>query len=114
MLAVRVERSGARGVGVHMSSRRYNDGLPVALAIHLGTYCAVAACFAFGVYEFMQPTRIPNPGLAGYKPPPGIVAAYIPSFVSKFEFAATAASPGDGTLETDGVNAPSPTQSKPA
>ena len=55
------------------SFQRSNDGLPVALAMHLGIYCAVAVCFAFGVYEFMQPSRIPNPGLAGYKPPPGSV-----------------------------------------
>src|SRR3954468_8572644 len=41
-----------------------------ALAIHLSIYLTVAAGFAFGLYELLQPARFPNPGLAAYKPPP--------------------------------------------
>jgi hypothetical protein len=44
--------------------------MAVALAIHLGVYCAVAACFALALYYLMQPARLPNPGMAAYKPSP--------------------------------------------
>jgi hypothetical protein len=44
------------------------------LAMHLCLYCAAAACFAFGLYYLMQPTRLVNPGLAAYKPPSPTVA----------------------------------------
>jgi hypothetical protein len=40
-----------------------------ALAFHFCLYCAVAGCFAFGLYYLMQPTRLAYPGLAAYKPP---------------------------------------------
>jgi hypothetical protein len=50
------------------SSRRETDHAAVATAIPLGIYCLVAACFAFGLYELMQPKRLDNPGLAVYKP----------------------------------------------
>ena len=52
------------------SLERESDGMAVALAIHLGVYCAVAACFALALYYLMQPTRLPNPGMAAYKPSP--------------------------------------------
>jgi hypothetical protein len=51
-------------------SRSRGDGVAGALAIHLCLYLAVAAGFAFGLYELLQPARFPNPGLAAYKPPP--------------------------------------------
>ena len=44
--------------------------MAVALAIHLGVYCAVAACFALALYYLMQPTRLPNPGMAAHEPSP--------------------------------------------
>jgi hypothetical protein len=44
--------------------------MAVALAIHLCIYCAVAACFALALYYLMQPTRLPNPGMAAHKPSP--------------------------------------------
>lgn len=50
------------------SSQRYSDGLASSLAIHLCLYCAVAACFALVMYYLMQPTRLPNPGMAALKP----------------------------------------------
>jgi hypothetical protein len=46
------------------------DGVAVALAIHLSLYCAIAACFALVIYFLMQPTRLPNPGMAAHKPSP--------------------------------------------
>jgi hypothetical protein len=51
-------------------SRSRGDGVAGALAIHLSIYLMVAAGFAFGLYELLQPARFPNPGLAAYKPPP--------------------------------------------
>jgi hypothetical protein len=39
-------------------------------------YCAGAACIAFALYYLMQPTRLTNPGLAAYKPPPRTVITY--------------------------------------
>jgi hypothetical protein len=61
-------------------SREQSDGLDVALAISLSAYCAFAACFALGLYALLQPSRHPNSGLAGYKPPPAMVVTYLPSF----------------------------------
>jgi hypothetical protein len=55
----------------HLPSR--SDGLDAALGIHLALYCAVACCFAFGLYLLLQPSRSANPGLAAYKPPPAKV-----------------------------------------
>jgi len=83
-------------------SRRYRDGLPVALAIHLGIYCAVAASAALGVYEFMQPTRLPNPGLAAFKPPAATVMTYVPGSVPNRGIA-TMAADAQAVPETDGV-----------
>ncbi len=34
--------------------------------MHLSLYCAVAACFALVLYYLMQPTRLPNPGMAAH------------------------------------------------
>ena len=49
------------------------DALCAALGIHLIVYCAIAACFAFGLYALLQPSRGPNSGLTAYKPPPATV-----------------------------------------
>jgi hypothetical protein len=61
-------------------SRGQTNGLEVALAIHLGIYCAAAACFALGFYALLQPSRYPNSGLSAYKPPPTMVVTYLPSY----------------------------------
>src|SRR5262245_9528845 len=60
-------------------SRERTNGLEAALAIHLGIYCAVAACFALGLYALLQPARYTNPGLSAYKAPPAMVVTYLPS-----------------------------------
>jgi hypothetical protein len=39
-------------------------------------YCAGAGLIAFALYHSMQPTRLINPGLAAYKPPPRTVVTY--------------------------------------
>jgi len=51
-------------------SERDPDGVAGALAMHLGFYCAVAACFALLFYYLMQPTRLPNPGMAAHNASP--------------------------------------------
>ena len=55
-------------------SERDPDGLAGALAMHLSLYCAVAACFALALYYLMQPTRLPNPGMAAHNAPPRMVS----------------------------------------
>src|SRR5262249_16241094 len=60
------------------------DSVTAALGIHLAVYCAVGACFTFGLYGLLQPARSPNSGLAEYKPPPGAVVTYVkPSVVAR-------------------------------
>jgi low affinity Fe/Cu permease len=54
-------------VSMPRSLEREPDGVAVALAIHLSVYCAVAACVALVMYYLMQPTRLPNPGMAAHK-----------------------------------------------
>jgi hypothetical protein len=44
--------------------QRESDGVAAALAIHLCVYCAVGGLFALVLYYLMQPTRLPNPGIA--------------------------------------------------
>jgi hypothetical protein len=60
------------------SPRAPSDGVATALGIHLCFYCAVAACFGFGLYVLLQPTRFANPGMAAYKPPPRTVVTFLP------------------------------------
>jgi hypothetical protein len=59
------------------------DGVTAALGMHLVVYCAVGACFAFGLYALLQPSRVSNSGLAEYKPFPGTVVTYGKPFVMK-------------------------------
>jgi hypothetical protein len=54
--------------------QRDSDGVPAALAIHLCAYCAVGALFALLLYYLMQPTRLPNPGIAALKTSPTTVS----------------------------------------
>ena len=54
--------------------QRDSDGVAVALAIHLCAYCAVGALFALVLYYLMQPTRLPNPGIAALKTSPTTVS----------------------------------------
>jgi hypothetical protein len=52
-------------------SRRHTDGANVGLAVYVGVCCGITVCLTLGFYWLMQPTRMVNPGLAAYKPPPG-------------------------------------------
>jgi hypothetical protein len=58
------------------SSERDPDGVAIGLAEHFCMYCAGAGFIAFVLYHSMQPTRLVNPGLAAYKPPPRTVITY--------------------------------------
>src|SRR5262249_46746735 len=64
---------------MHGHPRRRDDSLGVALVLYLGLYCAIAGGLAFGVYEWMQPSRRDNPGVAAYKAPPATVLGYAPA-----------------------------------
>jgi hypothetical protein len=56
------------------SLHRDPDGVAGALAMHLSLYCAVAACFALVLYYVMQPSRLPNPGMAPLKRSPSTIS----------------------------------------
>jgi hypothetical protein len=56
------------------SLQRESDGVAAALAIHLSLYCAAGALFAALLYFLMQPTRLPNPGMAAHKSSPTTVS----------------------------------------
>jgi hypothetical protein len=56
------------------SLHRDPDGVAGALAMHLSLYCAVAACFALVLYYLMQPSRLPNPGMAALKRSPSTIS----------------------------------------
>ena len=86
------------------SSERDPDGVAVGLAEHFSMYCAGAGLIAFVLYHSMQPTRVVNPGLAAYKPPPRTVITYAAPL--KFEREAiTPAALAAPELETVGASA---------
>lgn len=70
--------------------QRNSEGVAAALAIHLSVYCAVGALFALVLYYLMQPTRLPNPGVAALKAAPTTVS-YIESLRAEREVAKRAA-----------------------
>ena len=70
--------------------QRESDGVAAALAIHLCVYCAVGGLFALGLYYLMQPTRLPNPGIAALKSSPTTVS-YIESLRAERDAAKRAA-----------------------
>jgi len=86
------------------SSEEDPDGVAVALAEHLCMYCAGAGLIAFALYYAMQPTRVANPGLAAYKPPPRTVMTYTVPLT--FEREATTPAAAASEPETVGASAP--------
>ena len=68
-------------------------------------YCAGAGLIAFALYYSMQPTRVANPGLAGYKPPPRTVMTYTVPLTFERE-AITPAAVVAPEPETVGASAP--------
>jgi hypothetical protein len=58
---------------------KQTSGVRAAVAIHLGVYCAVAGCFAYGLHALLEPLQLANPGVSAYKPPPGTVITYVPA-----------------------------------
>jgi hypothetical protein len=53
-----------------------SDGVSVAVGIHLTAYALVFGLFALWLLSLLQPRVFPNPGLAAYTPPPGVVISY--------------------------------------
>jgi hypothetical protein len=86
------------------SSEEDPDGVTVALAEHLCMYCAAAGLIAFALYYAMQPTRVANPGLAAYKPPPRTVMTYTVPLT--FEREATTPAAAASEPETVGASLP--------
>jgi len=95
------------------SSEEDPDGVAVGLAEHLCMYCAGAGLIAFALYYAMQPTRVANPGLAAYKPPPRTVMTYTVPFTVEREaiIPAAVAAPEP---ETVGASAPQLREEKKA
>jgi hypothetical protein len=56
--------------------RTENDGVSVAVGIHLTAYALVFGLFALWLHSQLQPRVFANPGLADYAPPPGTVISY--------------------------------------
>jgi hypothetical protein len=56
--------------------RTESDGVSVAVGIHLTAYALVFGLFALWLHSLLQPRVLPNPGLAAYAPPPGVVISY--------------------------------------
>jgi len=87
-----------------------------ALAIHLGVYCAVGALFALVLFYLMQPTRLPNPGVAALKASPPTVS-YVEALRSEREIAKRTAAKRDVKLErepeTTGASARQTPEPKP-
>jgi hypothetical protein len=74
-----------RGIILRSESRKF-QGLRSAAGFT--PYLCVYAGIAFGFYWLMQPTVVPNQGLAAYKPPPLAVVnysnqAFVPPVVSE-------------------------------
>jgi hypothetical protein len=72
------------------SLQREPDGVAASLLIYLFLCCAVAAFFALVMYYLMQPTRLPNPGMAALKSSPATVS-YLELLRSEREAAQRAA-----------------------
>jgi hypothetical protein len=80
--------------------QRESDGVAPALAIHLCVYCAVGGLFALGLYYLMQPTRLPNPGIAALNASP-ITLSYVEWLRSEREAAKRAAVRRDIKVEPE-------------
>jgi len=61
-------------------SREQAHGSSAALAFYVGIYCAGAVGLVLGFIALFEPTRLANPGLSAYKPPPRtVIADVLPS-----------------------------------
>lgn len=96
--------------------QRDSDGVASALAIHLCVYCAVGGLFALVLYYLMQPTRLPNPGIAALHASPTKVS-YVEWLRSEREAAQRAAVKRDIKVEpepeTTGASARQAPEPKP-
>jgi hypothetical protein len=101
------------------SERSHYDSLDAVVGIYLCAYSALAGCFFFGLYEFMQPARYANSGMAAYRPAPAIPIAFVQQFRAKnqpeaglLEAFASAAEPGPETVGQTTPEQEKPTVSK--
>ena len=74
--------------------------MAAALAIHLCVYCAVGGLFALVLYYLMQPTRLPNPGIAALNGSRTTIS-YVEWLRSEREAAKSAAANRDVKFEPD-------------
>lgn len=74
--------------------------MAAALAIHLCVYCAVGGLFALVLYYLMQPTRLPNPGIAALNGSRTTIS-YVEWLRSGREAAKSAAARGDVKFEPE-------------
>jgi len=81
-------------------SERDPDGVAGALTMHLGFYCAVAACFALLFYYLMQPTRLRNPGMAAHNASP-MTVNYVELLRSERDAAKRDVTVGDVRVEPE-------------
>jgi hypothetical protein len=96
------------------SSDEDPDGVAVALVKHLCMYCAGAGLIAFALYYSMQPTRVANPGLAAYKPPPRTVMTYtVPLTLERGAITPAVAGPEPETVGTSAPQLPDVKKAKP-
>ena len=90
--------------------------MAAALAIHLCVYCAVGGLFALVLYYLMQPTRLPNPGIAALNGSRTTIS-YVEWLRSEREAAKSAAANRDvkfePTPETTGAAARQAPEAKP-
>jgi hypothetical protein len=73
------------------AQRRGNLALDAGLLIYCCIYCVIVGCAALGLYELMQPTRYPNPGVGA----PMLPSRSAPVFASPVEPELKEANPGD-------------------
>jgi len=60
-------------------ARRSDDrALDAGLLIYACIYCAIVGCAAVGLYELLQPTRYPNPGVSAYTLPSRSMPVFTP------------------------------------
>src|SRR5262245_7441565 len=69
-------RGGNGSARMTFRSRSPADGMGAAVGIPLLAYSLVFGLFVIFLYWLLQPSRVSNPGLAAYVPPPGTVVSY--------------------------------------
>src|SRR5438477_922858 len=85
--------------------RRRVDRADIPLALYTFICCGVGGGLVVSLYALMQPTRIGNPGIAAYKPPPGTVLT-LDSSAPRATFAEPLRRASEPALQTVGQSRP--------